>query len=140
MEVEGADHIFRELWESISSLQWRGAWKREQFREPEWELVKGVSAQGRREVTEGVDGLLYSLGLKKRTWWISKKLLHIERFSASHCISLSFRQQSNSMDSWAAAQPVAGNEMGYESEGLSPSHAVAQGRRARGVEESEDLS
>ncbi len=109
-----------------------GAWKGEQLREPEWELVKGVSAQG-REVTEGVDGLLHSLGLKKRTWRISKKLLHIERFSASHCISLSFTQQSNSMDIWASAQPEAGNEMGCESDGLTPCHATAEGRKGRRV-------
>lgn len=129
MDVGSTDHIFRELWESSSSLQKRGAWKGEQLREPEWELVKGVSAQGRREVTEGVDGLLHCLDLKKRTWSISKQLLHIEWFTASHCISLSFTQQSNSMDSWASAQPVAGNEMGCESGGLSPSHAAAKGRK-----------
>lgn len=133
-------YIFGELWESISSWQRRGARKGEQLREPGWELVKGVSAQGRREITEGVDGLLHSLGLEKRTWRISKKLLHIERFSASHCIPLSFTQQSNSMDSWASAQPVAGSDMGYESDGLSPSHAVVLGRKGRWVEESGDLS
>lgn len=89
-------------------------WKGEQLREPEWELVKGVRAQGRRGVTEGIDGPLHSLDVKKRTCRISKRLLHIERFSASHCSSLSFTQQSNSTDSWAAAPPVAGNEMGCE--------------------------
>lgn len=56
-------------------------------------------------------------------------LLHIERFSASHCISLSFTQQSNSVDSWASARPVAGNEMDCESDGLRPRHAAAQGRK-----------
>lgn len=78
---------------------------------------------------EGVDGLLRSLSLKKRTWWILKKLLHIERFSASHCISLSFTEQSNSMDSWAAVHPVAGNEMNCESDGLNLSHGAAQARK-----------
>lgn len=32
------------------------------------------------------------------------------------------------MDSWASAHPVAGNEMGCENDGLSQSHAAAQGR------------
>lgn len=88
---------------------------------------------------EGVDGLLHSLGLEKRTWWISKKLLHIDRFSGSHCISLSFTQQSNPMDSWASAQAVAGNVMGCESDGMSGSHAAVLGRNRRQVGESVDL-
>lgn len=36
------------------------------------------------------------------------------------------------MDSWASARPVAGNEMDCESDGLSPSHAAAQGRKEDG--------
>lgn len=67
-------------------------------------------------------------------------LLHIERFSASHCISLSFTQQSNSVDSWASARPVAGNEMDCESDGLSPSHAAAQGRKEDETKNQRDLS
>ena len=35
------------------------------------------------------------------------------------------------MDSWAAAQPVAGNEMGCESDGLSPSHGAAHGKKGK---------
>lgn len=42
MEVESTDRAIRELWEiSISSLQRRGAWKGEQLKEPEWELLMG---------------------------------------------------------------------------------------------------
>lgn len=85
---------------------------------------------------EGVDGLLHSLDIKKRTWLVSKELLHIERFSASHCISLSFTHQRNSMDSWASTQPVAGNEMGCESDGLSRSHTAVREE----MEESETVS
>lgn len=81
-----------------------------------------------------MDGLLHSLVLKKRSWRISKKLLHNERFSASHCIFLSFTQQN----SWTSAQPVAGNEMGCESDGMSQGHAVLQ-RKGRCEEESHDL-
>lgn len=64
-----------------------------------------------------------ALALKKRTCGISKKLLHAERFSAPHCIPLSFTHQSNSTDSWSSAQAAAaaaaaaagGNEMDCES-------------------------
>lgn len=65
-----------------------------------------------------------ALALKKRTWRISKKLLHAERFIAPHCLSLSFTHQSNSTDSWSSAQAAAeaaaataGNEMDCESDG-----------------------
>lgn len=67
LEVESTDHAIGELWESsLSSLQRRGAWKGEQLREPEWELVTGVGAQGRREPTEGVVGLLHGAELKEK--------------------------------------------------------------------------
>lgn len=82
--------------------------------DPKWELVKGLDTHERREVMKGVFRLLHSLGLKKRTWRVPKKLLHTEWFSASHCIPLSFPQQSNSMDSWSSAQLVPLNVMGYE--------------------------
>lgn len=77
-------------------------------------------------------GFYTALALKKGTCRISKKPLHTERFSASHCISLSFTQQSNSMDSWASAPPVAGNEMDCESDGLSLRCVTAQGRKEDG--------
>lgn len=67
LQAESTDHAIRELWESsISSLQSREAWKGEQLREPEWKLVTGVGAQGRREVTEGVVGLLHRAELKEK--------------------------------------------------------------------------
>lgn len=140
MEVESSEQIFREQWETFSSLQWRGelaGWAAQTAR-------VGTSYDGRapgsRRVVEGMDGLLHSLGLKKRTWKILKKLLHIKWFSASHCIALSFTEAKNWMDScWAETQLEAGNEMDCESNGLSPSHAAAQKRKGRWVGESEDL-
>lgn len=111
------------------------AWKDEQLKEPEWRPVEGVGTQGRREVTKGVVGLLHSLDLKKRTCRIPKKLLHIERFSASCCIFLPFSQPSNSTDSWASAQPVAGRVTGCENHGLNQNHAAAHRRKKRHVDE-----
>lgn len=87
----------------------------------------GDGGQEGREVTEGVVGLLHSLGLKKRTWRISKKLLHADRSSASHCISLSFTWQQSLMDSWASTQPVDGNEMHCGVQSLS--RGAAQRRK-----------
>lgn len=84
---ESIDRAIRELWESsLSSLQRVEARKDEQLTGPERGPVEGVGAQGRREVTKGVVGLLHSLGLMKGTCRIPKKLLHAERFSASRCI------------------------------------------------------
>lgn len=53
------------------------------------DLLRGLGHKGGGwggGVTKGVVGLLHSLGLKKRTCRIPKKLLHTERFSASPCI------------------------------------------------------
>lgn len=110
---ENTDHVTRELWESnLSSLQKVEVWKDEQLKEPEWGPVEGVGAQGRREVTRGVVGLLHSLGLKKGTSSIPKKLLHTERFSASRCIyfPLSAKQLGGQLGS--------GSTCGWESDGL----------------------
>lgn len=115
------------------------AWKDEQLKEPEWGPVEGVGTQGRREVTKGVVGFLHSLDLKKRTCRIPKKLLHTERFSASCCMFLPFSQPSNSTDSWASAQPVAGRVTGCENHGLNQNHAAAHQRKRRRVDEPENL-
>jgi len=42
--MKSTDH--RELWEGISSLHKRGAWKSEHLREQERELVKGLVHKG----------------------------------------------------------------------------------------------
>lgn len=91
-----------------------------------------------------------ALALKKRTCGISKKLLHAERFSAPHCIPLSFTHQSNSADSWSSAQAAAaaaaagGNEMDCESAELRrrtgrkgagwKNRRICQRRRSRPIE------
>lgn len=112
---ESTDRAIRELWESsLSSLQRVEARKDEQLKESAWGPVEGVGAQGRRVggVTKGVVGLLHSLGLKKRTCRIPKKLLHTERFSASHCIYflLSAKQLGGQLGS--------GSTCGCERDGL----------------------
>lgn len=106
----------------------------------------GVGARGIGEVTVGGGVALLDFytaqALKKRTCGISKKLLHAERFSAPHCIPLSFTHQSNSADSWSSAQAAAaaaaaagGNEMDCESAVASP-----HGEEGGWLEKSEDLS
>lgn len=123
----------------------------------------GVGARGIGEVTGGGVGVrgvalldfYTALALKKRTCGISKKLLHAERFSAPHCIPLSFTHQSNSADSWSSAQAAAaaaaagaaavgGNEMDCESAELRrrtgrkgagwKNRRICQRRRSRPIE------